>query len=666
MGGFARCRRTVRLIAHLTDPPPGAAYARRRARARPVPHARSCCRWQGGALTRTRLVRPHGEARAAGPGNQAGACHKALLSRFGNLPAPAKYQRKLIACNSFSEKAVRRRLTPLLPLLALLAGCRPVAIERPAPPPVIVLDTPAVVVDSGLLVPPPPVPAEEVLPAPPLLAREFRGAWVTPVWGGEWPSRPGLSPEAQRAELVRLLDVVVALGLNAVILHVRPAADALYPTARAPWSVYLTGVPGKAPEPWYDPLAFAVAEAHRRGLELHAWFNPFRASPPDRRITPAGLDVSRVHPELVVSYAGQRWLDPGIPAARRQVLGDILEVVDRYDIDGVHLDDYFYPYVEQRAVKVRVRRGGRTRTVTRQENIPFPDNASWRRYGEAAGFSSRSAWRRSNIDDFVASLYREVKARKPWVAVGISPFGIWRSGTPAGVTGLDAYSEIYADAHKWLREGWVDYLAPQLYWPLAGPQQRFTRLDEWWRQENVQQRHIWPGLHTDLEATGATGWRTGEIARQVETLRNARLGTAESYGHVHFRLRSLLSGAAAATRAPLRDVTYREPALVPSFPWLDATPPAPPRLALSSPSTGRGQALTVAPGDSVAVRFWLLQWLDAAGQWQSALHAGSDTLLVVPDSALATVAAVSAVSRTGIASAPAVVRLRAAAESPHR
>ena len=506
----------------------------------------------------------------------------------------------------------------------------------------------------------PPSPPAEVLPVPPSPAREFRAAWVTPVWGGEWPARPGLSPEVQRAGLIRLLDGAKSLGLNAVILHIRPAADALYPTTRVPWSVYLTGVPGRAPDPWYDPLAFAIEEAHRRGLELHAWFNPFRASPPDRRITPAADAISVRRPELIVTYAGQQWLDPGIPAARQEVLADILEVVERYDIDGIHLDDYFYPYVEQRAARVRVQRAGRTRTVTRQENIPFPDDASWRRYGEAVGFGSRAAWRRSNIDAFVESLYREVKARKPWVAVGISPFGIWRSGTPAGVTGLDAYAEIYADARRWLREGWVDYLAPQLYWPLAGRQDRFTRLDEWWRSENVRERHIWPGLHTELETTRSTGWAPGEIARQVEALRIARLGTGEAYGHVHFRLRSLLSSAAASTAGPLRDVSYLEPALVPAFPWLDATSPAAPRVTPAPPSAEGDAVLAVQPGDSVPVRWWLLQWQDSPGAWHSSLHPGSDTTLVVPAAPRAITAAVTALSRTGVAGSPAVVRPGAA------
>jgi uncharacterized lipoprotein YddW (UPF0748 family) len=294
--------------------------------------------------------------------------------------------------------------------------------------------------------------------------------------------------------------------------------------------------------------------------------------------------------------------------------------------------------------------------VTRLENIPFPDTASWRRYGQPGGFENRSAWRRANIDEFVASLYREVKARKPWVAVGISPFGIWRPGNPPGITGLDAYEEIYADARKWLREGWLDYLAPQLYWPLAGTQQRFTRLDQWWREENVQRRHIWPGLHTELEATGATGWRPGEIAQQVEALRSARLGMDDAYGHIHFRLRSLLGTPAVATARLLRAGSYVVPALVPAFPWLDATSPAPPRVVpLPSPAEG-GLALSVVPGDSVPVRWWLLQTLESDGQWRASVHPGSERTLTPPRAPGTSLVAVTALGRTGVAGAPTVVR----------
>src|SRR4051812_21646520 len=331
--------------------------------------------------------------------------------------------------------------------------------------------------------------ADSLLPA---IAREFRGVWVSPLdamTGADWPSRMGMSPDDQRAELRILLDHAKSIGLNAVVLHVRVAGEALYPSHLVPWSVFMSGKSGVGPKPEYDPLAFAVAEAHARGLQLHAWFNPFRAMLPRSTTKMAASHVTRAHKSWIRKYGPQTWIDPGEPAARAAVLAEVLDVVDRYDIDGVHLDDYFYPYRERKTVTKRVN-GRRVRV---SEDIPFPDAATWKKYG-ANNFRTREDWRRANIDSFVSQLYAGVKKRKPWVMVGISPFGIWRSGVPAGVTGLDAYTEIFADARLWLREGWVDYLSPQLYWPINGPQERFTSLDEWWRSQNVKDRAIWPGL----------------------------------------------------------------------------------------------------------------------------------------------------------------------------
>jgi uncharacterized lipoprotein YddW (UPF0748 family) len=457
---------------------------------------------------------------------------------------------------------------------------------------------------------------------PPPIAREFRGAWVSPVWRSDWPSRPGLSPDSQRAELRVLLDRAQATGLNAVLLHVRTAADALYPSTRAPWSVYLTGESGRAPAPFYDPLAFAVAEAHGRGIELHAWFNPFRAAPP-------GHQATRIeHPEWVVTYGSQKWIDPGLPQARRAALDAILEVVNRYDVDGIHLDDYFYPYLEND-------RKGRT--------IRFPDDATFARYGKV--FARRADWRRSNIDSFVASLYREVKARKPWLSVGISPFGIWRPDYPAGITGLNAYSEIFADSRRWLREGWVDYMAPQLYWPIDGTQSRFTRLNDWWRAENIKQRHLWPGLHTERETASRSPWRVGEIQRQIGLLRSADATDRGAAGHIHFRINALLPLSNA-----LHATSYAEPALTPAMPWLDARTPAPPMLSIGP------TALNIRTADTVPVRWFAVQRLAADGVWRLSLHrANTEIRLPLQPNEKPRAVAVTAVTPTGMESAPTVI-----------
>lgn len=480
------------------------------------------------------------------------------------------------------------------------------------------------------------------------MPREFRGVWVTPLdamTGPDWPSRPDLTPEQQRAEFRLLLDRARAMGLNAIVLHVRTAGDALYPSAIVPWSAFLTGRSGVGPKPAYDPLAFAITEAHARGMQLHAWFNPFRAMLPNFKGKAAANHVTRAHRSWIRQYGTQTWIDPGEPAARAQVLKEMMEVVDRYDIDAIHIDDYFYPYREQRTVTRRV--NGRRRRV--REDIPFPDATTWTKYGK--GFKDRGDWRRANVDKFVEQLYTEVKKRKPWVLVGISPFGIWRSGVPRGVTGLDAYGEIYADARKWLVEGWVDYMAPQLYWPLQGEQRRFTNLDDWWRTQNPKGRAIWPGLFDAQVAVRRDGWTVQEIGAQIERLRFARGLSDESNGHIHFRWGALTWNSSAIGEA-LRTGVYSEAALWPATPWLGAAPPAAPRV-----SRIMVEALEVAPGDAVQVAWWMVQTLGTDGRWRLSIKRGADRRIAL--NSLGDLGgrriAITAVDRAGQTSQPTVV-----------
>ena len=512
-------------------------------------------------------------------------------------------------------------------------------------------------------------------PTPPPIEREFRAAWVSPTEGGDWPSRPGLSVADQKAELTAVLDAAKTDGLNAVLLHVRTAADAFYPSKRVPWSRYLIGRYGSTSDyDDYDPLALAVAEAHARGLQLHAWFNPFRAMPPDNLGTAIAGHITRTHPEWIRHYGKSTWIDPGIPAARRAVLDAVLEVVDKYDIDGVHLDDYFYPYLEEGTITRTIKHGKHRRRITRHVTLRFPDDASWKKYGRAKGWTDRDAWRRNNIDDFVQTLYREVKSRKRWVLVGISPFGIWRPGHPEGITGLDSYSEVFADTRRWLREGWVDYLVPQLYWPLDNYEARFTKLDAWWRSENVLGRHVWPGLFTMRVDSRNDPWPADEIAQEVDALRAARRGTTESLGHVHFRMRTLLAHVDDDTLtlgAELRATEYTTPALPPASAWLGAAVPAEPKILAPVDTTiqesangdDRGGAssltnavLVAAPGDSVTVRWWVVQTLGKDEHWsQRVLPATSQPLsLTLADTFGAEWVAVTPISRTGVAGTPAV------------
>ncbi len=466
-------------------------------------------------------------------------------------------------------------------------------------------------------------PATIAPPAPP---REFRGAWIATVANKDWPSAPGLSVAQQKAELISLLDTAVRLKLNAVIFQVRPSCDVMYASTMEPWSYYLTGTPGEAPQPYYDPLAFAIQEAHRRGLELHAWFNPFRA-----RMTPsqplAMNHVARTHPEWVCHYADQLWLDPGVPAVRDYVLRVIMDVVRRYDIDGVQFDDYFYPYPVKNSSGI---------------NIVFPDNTSWRTYGVRSGMS-RDDWRRPKHQRVSSKAFTKAsKASKSWVKFGISPFGIWRPGYPPSVKGSDAYAELYADSRLWLANGWVDYLSPQLYWPIDSPQHSFSVLLNWWAQQNVRQRNLWPGL---AAYQAGTLFPPAEIGRQIQVTR-AQPGAS---GVILFHLKSFEENPVLASVVAAQ---YTQPAMVPPSPWLDSVPPAKPQLAARE----NGADWTfqwASPGGNPVAR-WLLQYYTPEHAWQMAVlppNQWEQTFGLSPEAV-----SIRSIDRAGNLGPPTVVR----------
>ena len=463
--------------------------------------------------------------------------------------------------------------------------------------------------------------AGEIIPPPPV--REFRAAWIATVGNSSWPSKPGLSTAQQKAELVNMLDRAAALKMNAVIFQVRPACDALYQSSLEPWSEYLTGVQGRAPSPYYDPLGFALTEAHKRGLELHAWFNPFRAHHFQAVSPIAAGHISKTHPELVRGYAKYLWLDPGEPAVRDYCLRVVLDVVKRYDVDGIHFDDYFYPYKEK---------------SSRGTEIDFPDEPSWKKFGAKSGLA-RDDWRRSNVDQFMQSVYRAIKAEKPWVKFGISPFGIWRPKNPPSITGFDSYAELYADSRKWLREGWCDYFTPQLYWGITPPAQSFTTLLEWWNNENVRHRHIWPGM--DSLKVGDR-WAPAEIVNQINATRRY-----PDPGHVHWSVNALMRNA-ALDNVLLRDV-YRQPALIPASPWLNTTSPPPPKLTMTVWKKFARVEWKNAGGD--ATRLWLLQ-VFSKGNWATEILPVNQIALSFENGPPEMVA-VRAVDRVGNLSAPA-------------
>jgi uncharacterized lipoprotein YddW (UPF0748 family) len=462
----------------------------------------------------------------------------------------------------------------------------------------------------------------------PVIMREFRGVWVATVDNIDWPSKPGLSTRDQQKELLALLDRAAALRLNAVIFQVRPSADALYESKLEPWSFFLTGRQGKAPKPAYDPLAFAIKEAHARGLELHAWFNPYRARHPAEKSPAAASHISRARPDLVRRYGQFLWMDPGDPAVRQQTVRVVLDVVRRYDVDGVHIDDYFYPYPE----------GG----------ADFPDETTFRRYGAQGGTLSKADWRRQNVDDLVRDLYDAIKRAKPWVKFGISPFGIWRPGYPSSVRGLDAYERLYADARKWMNEGWGDYFTPQLYWRTDAPEQRYLDLLGWWIGENRMGRHMWPGNFTSRATEAARNlWDPSEVVAQI---RITRLEPGAS-GNIHFSMKAFGLSTALATSLT-RDV-YTASALVPPSPWLaDSAPPKP--NVTAKRTKGRWE-LRLTPNQGSVIRLWTVRWRGESA-WETTTLPASRSSVTLSD---AQAAVITVIDRAGMESEPTIVALGA-------
>ncbi len=498
-----------------------------------------------------------------------------------------------------------RRALLLALALAALAGCAGVRLEPQAPP-----------------------------PAP----REFRAAWVASVANIDWPSRAGLSPAMQQEEMVRIVERAQWLGLNALIVQVRPAADALYASALEPWSEYLTGEQGKAPEPWYDPLAAWVAEAHRRGIELHAWFNPYRARHPSARSPLAPSHVANAEPRLVKSYGDFLWLDPGEAQAAQRTLDAIVDVVRRYDIDGVHIDDYFYPYP--------------VAAPDAAGDVDFPDDSSWGEYLLSGGKLAREAWRRRNVDALVERIHAAVHREKPELRFGVSPFGLGRPDRrPPGISGFSQYDKLHADVELWLARGWLDYLAPQLYWPIEAPAQAFGVLLDYWKAANVAGRHVWPGLFTSRINGTPESWNTTQIIDQVALTRERA-----TQGQIHFSMIALMENRQGIADR-LRDA-YAAPALVPASPWLPGAAPAAPEVR-ARPDRG-AIIVEVAPMRSDAA--WLLAiWARHGEEWTfsvAPLAAGAvriDARIAgTPVDALV----VSAVSRTGLESPRVGARVR--------
>jgi uncharacterized lipoprotein YddW (UPF0748 family) len=454
--------------------------------------------------------------------------------------------------------------------------------------------------------------------APPQAPREFRAAWVSTVANIDWPSRNNLTVIQQQTEALAILDRAKAMHLNAIVLQVRPSADALYASRIEPWSETLTGQQGQAPQPWYDPLAFWVNHAHARGLELHAWFNPYRAGMAATKSRLSREHIANTDPSLVKAYGKYLWMDPGEELAAKRTLDVVLDVVRRYDIDGVHIDDYFYPY-----------------PVDAPDNadpnveLEFPDQQSWQRYQHGGGKLDRASWRRQNVNRLIEAMYNGVHKEKSWVRFGISPFGIGRPDRrPAGIVGLSQYDKLYADAELWLEKGWLDYMSPQLYWPIAQAPQAYDVLLDYWVAQNRMGRHMWPGMFTSKVDKG---FQPDEITQQISVTRSR----AGATGHVHFSMGALMKGLGDNIKAG----AYDNIALVPSTPWLGTQRPPVPSASLGKASGGRQLKLSGKDAVLFAV------WLRSDGVWRFATVAASRPTLLLADAVTSVV--ISSVDRLG-------------------
>ena len=385
--------------------------------------------------------------------------------------------------------------------------------------------------------------------------KEVRAVWVASVTNIDWPTSKNLTPAQQRSEFITLLDRHKQNGINTIIAQIRPTCDAFYISSIEPWSEWLTGTQGTPPNPLYDPLTFMIEEAHKRGMELHAWVNPYRAVLNKNTSSVHSSHVSKRKPQWVKEYGVYKWLDPGNPEVMDYVTSVIMDVVRRYDIDGIHFDDYFYPYP--------------------QTNVTFEDDSTFILYPR--GFTNKDDWRRNNVNMLVKMVHDSIKSVKKHVKFGISPFGIWRnqSTDPNGsaTSGFQSYDQVFADSRKWIQEGWVDYINPQIYWNIGFPPARFEVLTPWWNN-NAYERQVFVGHAAYKIGNGSqdTTWlnptQMGNQIRLIRTYENVK-------GSVFFSSKSITNNL-LGVQDSLRNDLYKYPSLIPPMPWLDSVPSLPP------------------------------------------------------------------------------------------
>ena len=373
---------------------------------------------------------------------------------------------------------------------------------------------------------------------------EFRAAWVATVDNIDWPSRGNYEAESQKAEFIKIVEMHYRNGLNALIVQVRPATDAFYPSPYEPWSQWLTGTQGKPPYPYYDPLEFMIAECHKRNMEFHAWMNPYRAVFDTKKSNISATHITKLHPSWFVTYGDKMYFDPGNKQAQQFVTRVVQDVVGRYDVDAIHFDDYFYPY--------------------RIKGREFPDNNTYQQYGNGL---TKDDWRRSNCDSIIVGLSRVIKKTNSLCKFGISPFGIYRNndkdpdGTPT-VGATTNYDDLYADILLWLRKNWIDYVTPQLYWEIEHPKYSYNMLLDWWATHTYG-KHCYIGIGIYRAGTNANWSNKTQIPRQIEALR----AKPTVQGMVFFSSKTFQTNPYGWSDS-LRYNYFKTPAPQPIMPWL--------------------------------------------------------------------------------------------------
>ncbi|MCY7692214.1 family 10 glycosylhydrolase [Bacillus altitudinis] len=425
--------------------------------------------------------------------------------------------------------------------------------------------------------------------------REMRAVWVASVYNLDWPSKKGLPADEQKQEFIQLLDDIKAMNMNAVIMQIKPTADAFYPSKFGPWSEYLTGTQGK--DPGYDPLEFMIEEAHKRGLEFHAWFNPYRITMNHTDLNQLSADhPAKAHPDWTIAYGNQLYFNPGIPDAQDFIVDGIEEVVKNYDIDAVHMDDYFYP--------------------NKIAGVPFPDQETYETYGQK--FTHIEDWRRDNVNELVKQINNTIKKEKPYVKFGISPFGVWRnikddptgSNTTAGMTN---YDDLYADTREWIQQHHIDYITPQIYWSIGFKPAAYDVLTKWWSNEvKGQPVHLYIGQATyKINQNSDPAWSDPEeYFRQIELNRQSQL----VQGSMHFSLKDINRNPLNVKKRLIEE-TYSKPALIPEMPWLHQKAPKKP-IIQSVKKTEDGAVLQIQNDPRSSASYYAVYRLSNKGTYE--------------------------------------------------